>query len=132
MNRIIKFRIWEKALSRFLDWSKHNDLLMIFSKGEIIPCAPFRKSEYVIQQFTGLLDKNGKEIYEGDIVEWTMTTLEYAILKQVKWDDNKLLWEVEALTSNKHGKPIDFLFMARSTREARVVGNIFENSNLLV
>ena len=60
MNRTIKFRAWDKRTSRFYLWEDDR-----FGVAEYIGDCP----EYItLNQFTGLLDKNGKEIYEGDII----------------------------------------------------------------
>ena len=56
MNREIKFRVWDKVNNKF------------YSQ-EILDCIPlkiFLASEH-IHEFTGLRDRNGKEIYEGEI-----------------------------------------------------------------
>ncbi len=61
MNRIIKFRAWDgqdKKMLDFLSANQYNNLLVLQP----------RNDRFVIQQFTGLLDKNGKEIFEGDVV----------------------------------------------------------------
>ena len=72
MNREIKFRAWHKDLKKMFKigqitlekgtWNfEPNDRDFI---GMSIPSQP----SFVLMQYTGLHDKNGKEIYEGDIV----------------------------------------------------------------
>lgn len=73
MNREIKFRAWNKDLKKMFKlgqitlekglWNyEPNDKEFI---GMSIPYQP----SFVLMQYTGLHDKNGKEIYEGDIVQ---------------------------------------------------------------
>ena len=108
--REIKFRAWIKNHKQmiFLTAVAFGDLIDNHKKG------------FEIMQFTGLKDKNRKEIYEGDIVE-----LERAKY-QVYWHQHIAKWELERLNI-KGFSNIGLI----NWNNCEVIGNKFENPELL-
>lgn len=111
--RIIKFRYWEKPdASVNFEGKMHYDSDEYFNKW----CG---NPEYETMQFTGLLDRHGKEIYEGDIVRNTADKYHY----EIKWDNFESAWSL-----GENGSPIRRYLLSEYWE---VIGNIYENPELL-
>ena len=75
-----------------------------------------------LMQFTGLQDKHGRDIFEGDIV-WTYETGVGNLFREVAFDDGSFcLKHPYCLTSELRGWKLDYL---------EVVGNIYQNAAML-
>lgn len=83
--------------------------------------------DFIVMQCTGLKDKNGKLIYEGDIVKFNYDTDE--IKAVVSWDDKELIGFYLNTTDyfkDKYVTDYDFY-----KNDYEVIGNIYENPELL-
>ena len=81
-----------------------------------------------VGQFTGVTDKNGTKIFEHDIVAYDVEEdgLEYVDYAHVVWDEEKLRWKVKWCMGYEDS------YLERSdSKEFRVVGNVFDNTELM-
>jgi len=118
--REIKFRAFHTGRNCFVPVSAHFD---INTEGELYQC-DFKPIE--LMQYTGLKDKNGKEIYEGDIcqAENYLVTGELlgSFVGEVFFDEKHLCYDVRCSDPRKLHIP---------SWKFEVIGNIYESKHLL-
>jgi hypothetical protein len=133
MKREIKFRAWDKETECYLyNIQDAYDTLSGHVKYEDGENADYDadcfgdfldNDRYVVEQFTGLKDKNGREIYEGDV-------LDIGLLNQ---DGNPVLAPVsyEAYLAGYVLDNRGYGIWQRLGGDCEVIGNIYENPELL-
>lgn len=92
----------------------------------------FISRDDMLMQCTGLKDKSGKLIYEGDILFEDSRTLAYPDGKYwiVKWNKDSASFYIEMITPNKF-EYFPHWHLSRHDLDYEVVGNIYENPELL-
>lgn len=121
MNRIIKFRAW------LIDAKKWYNVDITDSSSVGVLNVNYK---YELCQFTGLLDKNGKEIYEGDVMHGGFEG--HKSNRVVKWSDQNGAFFVLSNSATEKVDWDDCLTAERiNIAEYEVIGNIYENPELL-
>lgn len=120
--RELKFRAWIKNYNCYADvlGFEQGRLFIQFQSGERSQHRLYVPIEdCILEQYTGLRDKNGEEIYEGDIVEYDYyirNSKSYRVKEKVMFDD------MGARLGNDR---------IRNCSNVEVIGNINENMDLL-
>jgi len=129
-TRKLKFRIWSKITRSFDDsfkdyGSEHCAEIYGDFRSNFFEALDdvLENEDYVIQQWTGLTDKNDKEIYEGDIIHRYFS------------DDNQYTYLVDYNQEDcvyvlKKGNEESFMFYV-PVKTFEVIGTFFENPELL-
>lgn len=129
MGREIKFRAFDKDYRKMSDSATIDELLnhsddwfgfRIHIGGRYVPV-----DDCEITQFTGIIDKNGKEVYEGDLVKRKrFSTGKHLYTSKVVFMNGCFMLE----PSVRHLE--DYLYKYNSYDELEVIGNIFEHPEL--
>ncbi len=133
--RDIKFRIWDGAKNEWLA-SSNKDALPYYGfalVGEVMtvqsPPVWSLDEGNVVEQFTGLTDKNGTEIYEGDICSFTSKTGKH--IGVVEWLDNLAGFGLRMVKNNFRYTFSGLDTMGVNLDTLEVIGNVHKNPELM-
>jgi uncharacterized phage protein (TIGR01671 family) len=142
--RKIKFRAWEKSVrgldARGMMWQSDEtfkDYVIGFDgsvyekfvdsfAGQSFENYRDVSDRFILMQYTGLKDKNGREIYEGDIVRYKLGS--DWIVGDVRYDADSARYVKRA---EKAGSSWDYKDLASYASSTQVIGNIYEDPELL-
>ena len=125
MSRKLKFRVWNEDENKFMPSG-----LIGISDGKFIDLkngsVHFDNDDKIIEQFTGLVDKNGKEIFEGDVLKLAG----FGGVFRVRYVKAHAMFIAEQIENDySDARAVPFSDLARD--EMVIIGNIHENGDLL-
>jgi uncharacterized phage protein (TIGR01671 family) len=109
--RDLKFRMYALDIQKMFEMDSLN-----------LPCTTNPNPASVYMQYTGLKDRNGKEIYEGDIIELLGETTEGFYRKdrfEIYWDDVNAQFALKRMDTL-------YLDLNMDLHESEVIGNVFD------
>ena len=127
MNRERKYRVWDISHETFLPTDVYALITSDFGAFGIMlkDWDNYKEGEYLYpnsqiqSDFTGLLDKNGKEIYEGDIYHMGDNTITYTVV----WNDSGFIGKQNGSSS--------YAGLEYWMDRIEIIGNVYENKNLI-
>ncbi len=130
--RPIKFRVWDGVNMVYPDWFATN---MNGKFWQMELNKNYDSEIYPIMQFTGLLDRNGKEIWEGDVVavpndNFTPENGENPIVLTKIWYMAPS-WMMKTLDGKKGSFNMQDFGNGEKVTEFEIIGNIYDNPTLL-
>lgn len=124
-----KFRVWSQKYKMYLkdqDYPVGHSIFYISQNGEIIESYDGKNShddpDFVVEQCTGLKDRHGKLIFEGDVVDYYAPMADDHYQGVVTFDDNETTASGYYIKGNREGKYDSYL----DGSHCRIIGNVHQ------
>lgn len=109
---------------KFRAWDKHKRTMFVFPMDDYNTGDFFENDSFEVMQYTGLKDRNGKDIYENDVVKYRVSLIPLVEEKRV------VVWYHSGFGfKNVEGEDGAILYLP--TEKIEVIGNVHKNPELL-
>ena len=129
MNRKIKFRAWDKAKQMWSNYKIYDGTVYLMDINTGVWYE--RYEDFDLMQYIGLKDINNVEIFEGDIVEVYKERINFKDTTIVKFDENRASFVLVSQDNDNGYLSYDISYYNYNEVYYKVIGNIYENKDLL-
>jgi uncharacterized phage protein (TIGR01671 family) len=130
--REIRFRVWDAKYNKFVVPNMDNHDVYFYLSSILAELVPLKEYEgrFILQQFTGYSDKNGREVFEGDILKYKIYEGNMDSRDDAYEYVDKVKFENGTYFPRPHSFVCEDSWYNHEFFDLEVIGNVFENKDL--